>query len=394
MEYISTKELAESWNISISRVVRLAKAGRIQGAHLVGKSWVFPSDCQKPADKRRKSSGIRSGSVFHFPLYFHTSYSEEEIRNHFSESERALYDAELLFLKGRVSESVSMLEQLNTPNQNRYVRFGALYYLCIGSISLHSYSKARHYYHEIKLLFSEETDHSHELEFPIHDLETYFVGNNYYLEEFYIDPEHIFPSEMQGYLLLESAYSDIIRCLINKSEINPVPYQIVCRNGTANLGKLTEIMLPLYTAFLLKSQDRSAESRACLLQACSLAKKNAMENTVAEILQYCPEFLTEVLKDNDPQLLELLNAVLASTNEAFQGLLNYLEKSELFQLLNPFDYQLILYAGRGATHKEIASAMHLSAASISKKYAALYEKTGTHNKKELVRIYKEVIRNY
>lgn len=53
MEYLSTTETAEKWNISRRRVSKLCAEGRIEGAMLVGDRWVIPEDAQKPSDSRK-----------------------------------------------------------------------------------------------------------------------------------------------------------------------------------------------------------------------------------------------------------------------------------------------------------------------------------------------------
>ena len=52
MDYITTKEACEKWNISERRIRQLLQDGRIKGAVKVGNSWNIPFDADKPVDKR------------------------------------------------------------------------------------------------------------------------------------------------------------------------------------------------------------------------------------------------------------------------------------------------------------------------------------------------------
>ena len=52
MEYMTTKETVEKWNISERRIRQLLKEGRIEGAVKVGSTWNIPKDAIKPTDKR------------------------------------------------------------------------------------------------------------------------------------------------------------------------------------------------------------------------------------------------------------------------------------------------------------------------------------------------------
>lgn len=52
MEYLTTVEMSEKWNITSRRIGVLCAEGRIEGAIKKGKTWLIPSDAQKPADNR------------------------------------------------------------------------------------------------------------------------------------------------------------------------------------------------------------------------------------------------------------------------------------------------------------------------------------------------------
>ncbi len=52
MNYMTTKEAVEKWNISERRIRQLLAEGRIEGAVKVGSSWNIPIDAEKPVDKR------------------------------------------------------------------------------------------------------------------------------------------------------------------------------------------------------------------------------------------------------------------------------------------------------------------------------------------------------
>ena len=48
--------MSEKWNITSRRISVLCSQGRIEGVIKKGKTWLIPSDAEKPADAR-----IRSG---------------------------------------------------------------------------------------------------------------------------------------------------------------------------------------------------------------------------------------------------------------------------------------------------------------------------------------------
>ena len=52
MDFMTTKEAVEKWNISERRIRQLLADGRIEGAVKVGNSWNIPAYADKPVDKR------------------------------------------------------------------------------------------------------------------------------------------------------------------------------------------------------------------------------------------------------------------------------------------------------------------------------------------------------
>ena len=55
MEYLTTVELSEKWGISSRRISVLCAEGRIDGVIKKGKTWLIPSDSNKPNDARIKT---------------------------------------------------------------------------------------------------------------------------------------------------------------------------------------------------------------------------------------------------------------------------------------------------------------------------------------------------
>lgn len=52
MDYLTTAEVAEKWNITRRRVTVLCEQGRIDGVIQKGNMWLIPEDAEKPIDGR------------------------------------------------------------------------------------------------------------------------------------------------------------------------------------------------------------------------------------------------------------------------------------------------------------------------------------------------------
>jgi hypothetical protein len=60
MEYMTAKEAAQKWNITVRRVQVLCAQGRIQGAMRLGNMWVLPIGAKKPEDKRYTHKNVEN----------------------------------------------------------------------------------------------------------------------------------------------------------------------------------------------------------------------------------------------------------------------------------------------------------------------------------------------
>jgi len=54
MEYITAVEAAEKWGVTLRQVQRLLAENRIEGANKYYRSWMIPSDAEKPGDPRQE----------------------------------------------------------------------------------------------------------------------------------------------------------------------------------------------------------------------------------------------------------------------------------------------------------------------------------------------------
>lgn len=63
--YLTTKDIAKKWGISVTRVTVLCKQGRIDGVVRKGNRWYIPENAQKPEDKRSHKE-VSSKARFRF----------------------------------------------------------------------------------------------------------------------------------------------------------------------------------------------------------------------------------------------------------------------------------------------------------------------------------------
>lgn len=58
--YLTVREIAEKWDMSIRNVQNLCRAGKIEGVTKFGQAWVIPDDAEKPLDGRVITGSYRN----------------------------------------------------------------------------------------------------------------------------------------------------------------------------------------------------------------------------------------------------------------------------------------------------------------------------------------------
>lgn len=62
MDYMTIKEAAEKWGLSVRRVQEICVNEMVPGAMKFGREWAIPKEAVKPEDKRIKSGKyVKSG---------------------------------------------------------------------------------------------------------------------------------------------------------------------------------------------------------------------------------------------------------------------------------------------------------------------------------------------
>ncbi len=76
MEFLTTKEISQQWNISARRVAILCENGRLAGAIKKGKTWLIPSNTKKPNDGRYKRMKVYYDKFINLEKKYRVVYPE------------------------------------------------------------------------------------------------------------------------------------------------------------------------------------------------------------------------------------------------------------------------------------------------------------------------------
>ena len=113
IEYITAREAAAKWNISLRRVQKLCEQERVPGAQKFGKAWMMPSGVEKPADPRIGDAQPEPSLSSDLAHVIAATTVPMPIQNPdaildtlLDERLRLIYDAELAYLRGNFTRTM------------------------------------------------------------------------------------------------------------------------------------------------------------------------------------------------------------------------------------------------------------------------------------------------
>ena len=153
MEYLTVRETAEKWNLSVRMVQQLCTAGRIPGAAKFGKSWAIPANAEKPSDPRSARKRERETDIITEPLdntnlmplmntAFAPGHCLETVEAMEEGPRRDIAKAEYSYFTGKPETAVSTVEPyLTSPDLG--ARLSACLIYAYANLSLGDISRVR-----------------------------------------------------------------------------------------------------------------------------------------------------------------------------------------------------------------------------------------------------------
>ena len=122
-----------------------------------------------------------------------------------------------------------------------------------------------------------------------HDLESYFVGNNFYLDEFTLHLDAEYMPQMRDYCMLQIAFSDVMNTYLKGIPANPLPYGLYCCAWERDMSPYASMLLYLYTSLIYACTEQTEYAVAHLQKSCSIAEANRIEFAIAFAVHYSPQ---------------------------------------------------------------------------------------------------------
>lgn len=398
MKYLSTTEIAKIWGVSRKTVTRYASDGKIEGAYLVGNTWMIPADTKKEGciitksskpERRRDNDGDHA---FHFPLYLYQNF--HELKGVLKKpEERKLYSAFEETLLGHYGVSCDLAAEAFSATDNLPFQITCRYLMARCCLYQNQYPLFMKHVLELQKTFATDFEHKREMRTLLIDLETYYKGFDSLLSASF-DHAHDFNIESFPIITTMTLYKQILLSLRDKRSIDTTMYEIALKTFQSKGFIYPSIMLSSELAFIFYHRKQYEASDQYAKYAYDLACENNGFIMLSDLYSIAPKVLDRALRQNKTVIDSALVKMTREHKKSYIGLMFYLKKPKsLFSFVND-DFDYIHYAINHYTNKEIAAEKGISENSVSQRYTKLCRSFNVHRKKDLVDAFIEHLNQY
>lgn len=386
MEYISSKEAAERWHISIRAVQNYCKSGRLNGSKKFGTSWFIPANSVMPSDGR-KAENEATAETHYLPYVFVGTAVFMPVSNPYEalnaiqdEKMRNQFTAEIAYLKG---DYEYIKKYCDTVSKNDTT------YICACAVCLLSAVSSGDYplYEKIKEKLVKIVSQSKN--------RTNILAAETALATFYVSiytpdsvPEWLkqcdfseFPEECRPWLLY--LYAKYLQCFNRPEAILSLVQATLALSGGECMFSSTDIYLKLLGASSLCALSRYDEANRWLEQILKITLPYGFITPYSETVTAYGGILEKNLKEH---WQSYHTVILKQWTDIWKNWIvfhNQYAKANITLVLTLREYQLAGHLARGMTYSQAAQCMGVSLSRIKNMVSVIYQKLYITKKKEL-----------
>ena len=395
VKYISAKEAAEKWGVSLRYVQRLLSAQRIPGARKYQRSWLIPADADKPEDLRKAKKTCAESGAPYLPyrtplpmmtdLYTVPGNAEAVLRKLGPETELAkLCGCQLAFYQGKIKRAQMAAKDLikNASCLDTRIGAGLIFAACVMySADVKLWKEIRAQIAGIPCGTTQDRDY---LAFCLAGMDSAVYGLDNFPDWFQRGDFGELPFD--SYPLARIYYLKYL-LIKNTSVSSNLTITAVAEpliSQTAGEGVfLSEIYQRLLAA--IGYHDRGEEALASIHvdRAIELALPDKLYEILAEFITPLDFLLLKRLRQKDPAAFAAVSALNTHLLNGWTKLHNHILNRNVKNVWTIREREVVKLAVYGLTNKEIAGRLHISINTVKQTLHVAMEKVGAKKRTEL-----------
>ena len=378
MDTITTRELAQKWNVSIRTVNMYLNAGRVEGAVRKKGGWLIPADAPYPGTRPQKTVHK------HFmPLWQpHEIGTGAAFAMHFADAEeREGAEAARLYHRGQLDEARQKCARF-TDSKSPEMRLSALLIHMMASVPP---GDAAAVIADVQVFRKErEAAETPELRAAyqfIQNISRVFFHEDEDVAVTKVDWLGVLPLgtrlfavyAMAHALYLKKDYAQALGMARAALVLADDRFPPVC------------VYLNLIACIAAMNLGDVAEADGFFLRAWSLAEPDGYLHPFAEHHGLLMGQVERHFRDKHPEVYERISGMVVRFSRGWMKIHNPNSVNKVTDALSPYEFSMAMMAAKGKSNREIAEFMNVSVNTVKSYLSVIYQKVGVCNRTELAR---------
>ena len=385
MEYISTRDAAKKWGISLRHVQRLIQEKRVPGAKKYGNYWMIPQDSARPDDLRKTGGNteryltcVLLSSVIPMPM----DDPDAALSALQDEPQRAQYRAELAYLRGDYDAVKAYYSSVSPADAA---------YLCAANITICAAMCTRDY-----PLFKRIADSVRDIERHASSIEARRAASllpvlaAVCMNAPRMAPDWLINGEFDGFpadarpmlIFMRIKYLQSVKDNAGMLAAAQTARQIYRRSGTMTL---VDIYLTCFCACGYYALGRLDCTRDYLKKSVDMCERGGFVSPLGEYTTWVGGLLGAALKKSAPEFERAVDDHIEGTLKNWLFFHNEFARDNASLILTTKEYQLALLLKEGKTYAQAAERLCISVGRVKNLISIIYEKLGISKKADISR---------
>lgn len=389
MEYITAKEAAKKWNVSIRLIQRYCSNGRIKGARKSGNVWEIPCHAIKPTDPRRKEEGNETDKKPSFqnlmPLMntpFQPGDCQKRLNSMKEGARKDIAYAEYYYFRGNPQMAAQIAKQYLTCS-NTELHLSACLIYAFSNLSIGQIEQAKQVLEKIKSTLKEDKERAQQIKV----IDAFIAMAAAVLLHLPL-PEDI-PSMQEFIPILPfglrsfALYVEAHYLYLQKNYEKSIGMIEAALAMGANQYPIPAIYLHLAAVMDYMSLKQLEKAENHLLIAWELARPDDLIEGFGEHHGLLGGMLEAVIKPKWPEDFKRIISITYEFSAGWRKIHNPVTGHEVANDLSTTEFAVAMLAARGWTNSEIAKHLNISSNTVKNHISQAIKKLHVENRKAL-----------
>ena len=391
MDYLSVKETAERWGVTVRRVQQLCKAGLIPGAAKFGKSWMVPKDANLPTEEAKTETGIPD--VYQLtpfrqamPLLcssYEPGHCIEFIQSLPDEDDQNIALGEYYYFSGQAEKAVKLLEPY-LDSHDPALRYSASLVCSFANLSRGHIHLAR--FASQNLMTQVRTGLQSDSPPKLHAMGVLTATAASVLLHMplpNVPSLRDFLRYLPGGLKLWGCYVLAHQAYLEKDYAGALAMAEMGLALSPESYPVAEVYTRLVAVMALMNLKQPERARAHMDAAWKLAQPDDLIEPFGEHHGLLQGMIEIYFKNDHPKDFDRIIAITYAFSAGWRKVHNPETKHDVADNLTTTEFTIAMLYSRGWTGKEICSHMGLSERRVRDHLASIYGKLGVNRRKEI-----------